>query len=291
MDYKLWYFLIDGQENSETGIFGNFYAYGSHLGDALEKTIKVAVEYNIYNPDLIEASILEDIEQVDNREDLIEINDMVYMNPTTHAFPSNDPDKTFIPPIGIVKSVDDGEYDYDLIKESFVAYDQNEKGIYELEIVVGKTNLIDLFLKSIHLLPSIDTVLIYIQSFWENENTELWAAKQFTNSEFVTEFLKKNLKDTLENGNIRIVINSLAGETNLILDDHKIIQLHTRNESLFRYFIGNYMDWGYEQTEDFYSLEYGFHHWHYRPAGSLTRIEFKNMLNQNQFELLDSWEE
>ena len=36
---ELWYLLIDGQQDADTGVVGNFYAYGEHLGDALEKTI------------------------------------------------------------------------------------------------------------------------------------------------------------------------------------------------------------------------------------------------------------
>ena len=41
------------------------------------------------------------------------------MRPTTFTFPLDDPDQEFIPPVGIVKGVDEGEYEYDLIKENF----------------------------------------------------------------------------------------------------------------------------------------------------------------------------
>lgn len=290
MNHELWFLLIEGQRDSDTGIFGNFYAYGSHLGDALKKTLRASTEYNFNSPDLVEASLLESLEQVDNTDNLIELNNAVYMSPTTHAFPSNDPNKSFIPPIGIVKSVDNGEYEYDLIKENFVAYEQNKNGIFELELVVGKLNLIDMFIKSILFLPSVDGFWIYIQPFWENNSTELWVAKHFTDSNLVTKFLKMHQKDTLENGNLKIITHSLKGETNLTLDDHKKIQLHTKDEEVFRHFIGNFVDLGYKQTRVFYSLEYGFHHWHYRPAGSLTRPNFKSMLEQNQFELLDVWD-
>ena len=291
MNHELWYLLIEGQQDSDTGIFGSFYTYGSHLGDALEKTVKTSAGYNFKSPELIEASFLESFEQVENADDLIELNDSVYMNPTTHTFPSNDPDKSFIPPIGIVKSVDDGEYDYSFIKENFVAYGQNENGIFELELVVGKANLFDVFFKSIIYLPSVDGFWIYIQPFWENDITELWVAKHFINPDLVKEFLKMHQKDTLENGNLKMVTHSLAGETNLTLDDHKKIKLHTKDEEIFRRFIENIEALGYEQTREFYSLEYGFHHWHYRPAGSLTRPDFKTMLEKNQFELLDTWGE
>jgi hypothetical protein len=83
----------------------------------------------------------------------------------------------------------------------------------------------------------------------------------------------------------------LTGETNLTLDDHKKIQLHTKDEGVFRHFIGQLINLGFEQTREFYNLQYGFHHWHYRPAESFTRREFKAMLEQQGFQLLDTWDE
>lgn len=291
MNIELWYFLIDGQQDKETGIVGNFYAYGHHLGDALQKVIQASLDYSFTNANLTEASLLENFDAIDKNDELVEIADQVYIRPTTYTFPFDDPDKEFIPPIGIVKSVDEGEYDYDLIKERFVAFGQNENGIFELELVVAKPNLITLFLKFISLLPTVDGFWIYIKSFWDDDKTELWVAKHFTDKNILIDFLKTQKSNTLENGYLDIVVHSLTGETNLTLDDHKKIQLHTKDEDLLKHFIDQVIDLGYEQTKEFYSLEYGFHHLHYRPVDSLTRTEFKAMLKQNTFELMDTWDE
>lgn len=288
---ELWYFLVGGQSDEETGIYGNFYTYGTHLGDALNKTIVASKEYDFLTHDLMEASFLDNFEIIENKEELVEIGEDVFMRQTRYSFPINDPDKDFIPPIGIVKSVYDGEYDYELIKENFVAYGADENGIYELEIVLTKECLINVFLELIDCLPSTDGFWIYIKNYWDNELTELWVAKHFTDNETIKDFLTINSKDTLENGYLEIVIHSIQGETNLTLDDHKKIQLHTKDEEVFKNFIGNIIDLGYEQTRDFYNLEFGYHHFHYRLADSLTRTEFKQMLTENRFELMDKWEE
>ena len=288
---ELWYLLIDGQQDAETGIVGNFYTYGNHLGDALGKTIKATIDYKFKNHNLTEASLLDNFEVIENNKELVKIADNVYMRPTTYTFPFDDPDKEFIPPIGIVKSVFEGEYEYDLIKENFVAYGADENGIFEFELVLTKENLIDTFIKSIDFLPTIDGFWIYIKNYWENDLTELWVAKHFTDKHTVIDFLKTQKKNTLENGYLDIVVHSLTGETNLTLDDHKKIQLHTKDEEIFKNFIGNIIELGYEQTRDFYNLEFGYHHFHYRPADSLTRIEFKQLLTDNKFELIDKWEE
>ena len=288
---ELWYILIDGQENSTTGVFANFYAYGNHLGDAFDKIIKASNEYKFSNQNLIEVSLLENFDVIGNNAELIKIADDVYMRPTTHTYPIGDIDKDFVSPTGIVKSVDDGEYDYELIKENFVAFIADENGIFEFELVLDKKNLIDTFLATIEFLPTTDGFWIYIKNYWEEEFTELWVTKRFTDKYAIIDFLNKQKQNTLENGYLDIVVHSIKGETNLTLNDHKKIQLHTKDEVVFRNFIGKIKNLGYEQTRDFYNLEFGYHHFHYRPADSLTRAEFKQMLTDHKFELIDKWEE
>lgn len=288
---ELWYLLIEGQQDAETGIVGNFYAYGNHLGDALDKTIKSSIEYKFKNHNLTEALLLDNFDVIDNKKELVKIADEVYMRQKTYTFPLEDPYKEFIPPIGVVKSVFEDEYEYDLIKENFVAYGADENGIFEFELVLTKENLIDTFIKAIGFLPTIDGFWIYLKNYWENDWTELWVAKHFTDKETIVVFLDTQKKNTLENGYLDIVVHSLKGETNLTLDDHKKIQLHTKDEGVFNDFIGNIFELGFEKTRDFYDLEFGYHHFHYRPVDSLARNEFKQMLTDNKFELIDKWEE
>lgn len=288
---ELWYLLIDGQKDSKTGIVGNFYAYGNHLGDALDKTIKASIDYKFTNHNLTEASLLANFDVIENNKELVKIADNVYMRPTTYTFPFDDLDKEFIPPIGIVKSVFEGEYEYDLIKKNFVAYGADEDGVFEFELVLTKENLIDTFIKTIEFLPTIDGFWIYLKSYWESDLIELWVARHFTDRHTVINFIKTQKKNTLENGYLDIVVHSLTGETNLTLDDHKKIQFHTKDEGVFNNFIENIIELGYEQTRDFYNLEFGYHHFHYRLVDSLTRTEFKKMLTDNKFELIDKWKE
>lgn len=84
---------------------------------------------------------------------------------------------------------------------------------------------------------------------------------------------------------------SLKVEKNLTLDDQKKIQLHTKEEGIFQHFIEQVMELGYEQTRDFYSLAWGFHHWHYRTADSLPLADLIVMLKSYGFEFKDAWEE
>jgi hypothetical protein len=288
---ELWYLFIDAQRDSKTGIVGNFYAYGQHLGDALGKVILASNDQDFRNQSLIEASFLNEFSEIEDQEELIEISEKVFMRQTTYSYPFDDPERDFVAPVGIVKGVQDGDLDYELIKENFIALDKNEDGIYTFELNVAKPNLIDVFLKSINNLPSVDGLWIYIKNYWDNQQTELWTAKHFTDKQIVIDFLQNHQSDTLENGYLDIVIHCLSGETNLTLDEHKKITLHTKDEDVFSDFIGQIIELGYEQTKDFYSLANDYHHWHYRPADSLTRIEFVTKLIDNNFELIDKWDE
>ncbi len=150
--------------------------------------------------------------------------------------------------------------------------------------------MIETFIKTIDFLPTVDSFWIYIQNHWDDAKTELWVAKHFVDKKAVVNFLTSNKTSTLENGLIDCVVHSLAGQTNLTLDDHKKIQLHTKDESLFDHFGKKIMGLGFEQTKDFYNLEFGYHHWHYRPGDSLGRETFKELLKSKGFDYLDSWE-
>jgi hypothetical protein len=291
MTQELWYFLINGQADETTGLYGNFYAYGQHLGDALKNTFVAAKQERFSNPNLMEASKLDEFEVIEKREELVQLSETVHMRPTVHSFPFADTDKEFQPPIGIVKATGEDEYEYDLISENFVAYEQDEDGIFELELNIVNANFKEVFLEAIDFLPSVDGFWIYIQSHWDDDKTELWVAKHFVEKELAIGFLKQQVSNTLENGYIKLVVHSLTGETNLTLDDHKKIQLHTKDEDIFKHIIGQLKNLGYEQTREFYNLQYGFHHWHYRPADSLTRPQFKAMLKQQGFELIDAWDD
>lgn len=291
MKDELWYLLIDGQRDSKTGIVGNFYAYGQHLGDALENVILASNDQDINNIILIEASLLNDFSEIGDNEELIQISENVFMRQTIYSYPFDDPDRDFIAPTGIVKGIDDGEFSYELIKENFIALDKNEDGIYSFELNVAKPKLIDIFYISINSLPTVDGFWIYMKNYWDNQQTELWTAKHFTDKQTLFDFLRNHEADTLENGYVDIVVHSLIGETNLTLDEHKKIKLHTKDEHIFSNFIDLIMELGYQQTEDFYSLANDYYHWHYRPKNSLTRNEFLVMLNDNKFELVDKWDE
>lgn len=284
---ELWYLLIEGQTDKQTGIFGNFYAYGTHLGEVVEKTLKAAAEYHFHGAELIEASLLTNFEEIENKKALIQIHIDIYLHSNIHAFDIEDTENKFISPIGIVKDTNEGEYDYEQIQEGFVTYREKENDEFKLEMVISKPNLIDVYLQSIHLLPSVDNFWIVIHPFWDNKRPQVWVNPHLKDSKMVTSFLRSESKNTIENGYVELVVYSSKGETTITLDDHKKIQISTKEDSVLKSIIDQYEIKGYRRLRNLYNLEIGFHHWHYRPEGSLTRTELCFLMEQHQFDQLD----
>ncbi|MFB9862237.1 hypothetical protein [Rufibacter immobilis] len=288
---EFWYFLIQGEYIEEQGAYGNFYSYGTHCGDALEKTIQEAINQGLSNPVPIETARLDVLDEFELPEEAIKLAEEVYFKPPFHTFPFADleEDNYFVCPTGILKGTDNDEEEYELIKEGFTAFDKNENGIYHLELVVSSENHVKTFFNAIDLLPTVDVFWLYIKQHWDGEQTELWAASTLYGKKSVVNFLSQNQNLTIENGYVDCVVHSKVGETNLTLDEHKKIQLHTKDETVFEEFMEGITESGFEQKTELPNIQYDFYHWHYRPANSLTRNNFKAHLEAEGFELIDYW--
>lgn len=284
---EFWYFLLQGTLDDKTGVYSNFYTYGTHCGNCLAKAMKTAEKEGVIKPELIETCRLDNLEGFELPENAIELNSDIFMLSTFNTYILKKEEKEFTPPTGIAFGTDENEYETDLIKECFVAYGKNDNGIFEFELVADNSRLVETYFKAIDFLPDTDGFWIYIRDHWENEQTELHAGKDLISKENIIEFLKSNNESTLQNGFIDIVVHSKKGETNLTLDEHKKIQLHTKDESVFNEFIGKIIEIGFEQTREYYNIEFGYYHWHYRTDKSLNRNEFKEMLSRKNFEKIE----
>ncbi|MBN1639360.1 MAG: hypothetical protein JW866_10350 [Ignavibacteriales bacterium] len=287
MNKQFWYFLIHGLLGKRKGAYANFYSYGEHLGDALDLTLKNTSTVGLTDCDLIEAQRLDTFENFELPKECEKISKDVFFKPGLSIYKIKKNEENYIYPTGIVKSSDDGEYDAELIKNQFVAYSKDANGIYTFLMTPDKYLIEDLFFKSFDFIPSVDSVALFIEAEWDNEeSTELWINKSLTERQPIIDFLINNIPKTINNGYVSTVVCCAKGETNLVIDSHKHLKLTTKDESVFNNFGKNIMDLGYQQTQDFYSLEYGYYHWHYRPADSLDKMNFREYLTKNGFEIL-----
>jgi uncharacterized SAM-dependent methyltransferase len=73
---------------------------------------------------------------------------------------------------------------------------------------------------------------MYLLEHWNNEKTELYINKHYSNLNEVINFLQENEEETVKNGSIEIVVHSAKGETNLTLNEHKNLQQKTKLNSM-----------------------------------------------------------
>lgn len=232
----------------------------------------------------IEATRIDNIQNFEYPAKMIDLSPTVKMMQSLSLFEKDPNEYSFTPPTGIIFNTLEGEHEIDKIKEQFVAYAKNENEIYSFELVIDENNLEHVFYLTTKFLNSINGFWIWIHNHWEEKPKQLFYNKDFVSVETVLDFLKLNSKNTIENGFIDIVVHSIQGETNLTLNEHKKITLHTKDEKVFNEFIDKIIALGYEQTRDMYDIEFGYHHWHYKPANTFNRNEFCDFLADNNFE-------
>ena len=78
MNREFWYYLIEAENDSDTGVFGNFFAYGPHCGQAMHEALEAAKLQNFLKPHVVEAERLDNIPDYIPPVDLIRLSDWLY---------------------------------------------------------------------------------------------------------------------------------------------------------------------------------------------------------------------
>ncbi|HEY6186880.1 MAG TPA: hypothetical protein VIW80_04315 [Pyrinomonadaceae bacterium] len=248
-----------------------FWSWANHLGEAIDKVLRACRSMGIENATASEAdpfdfAALPDHVIHDEKLD-------VFFAEARHFFPTT-VEGSFIPPTGIIKSCQDGELDYELIREGFSQMIRGD-GLYEVEAVIGRDQLFETFVALVRRLPSIRVFWIKIAADWEDKGREEFLVNEDLDSaESITDFLTAHAKDTVPNGHVALTAYSKVGQTNLVIDTHKTIKVLTKSAKVQSKMVARLKKLGFVELPEFYSLEYGYYHWHYRPTRSKSRSRF-----------------
>ncbi|WAW10161.1 hypothetical protein NB640_00350 [Oxalobacter vibrioformis] len=142
-------------------------------------------------------------------------------------------------------------------------------------MVTGQERLKETFFSCIRLLSDVNGLFFRLMDFREDDAFEVWAYYD-DDIETLIELLSFNPADTIKNGYVEVAVTASdkALKTTLIPDPHKHIRFFTRDESLFKETVCQAQLWGFSETNDFYHIEAGYYHWHYRPVTLHTRKGF-----------------
>jgi hypothetical protein len=275
---KTFFTVIIESAAAEESFIQVFWSWANHLGEAIERVLRACARMGIDNAMASEADTYDFNSlpgHVIHDEKL-----RVFYDEARHYFPT---ERTFIPPSGIIKACLDGEHDYELIREGF-SQTRREDGLYEVEVVVGRDKLLDTFGALLRRLPSIKVFWVKIAADWEDKGLEDFRVNEDLNSaELIAEFLTTHARDTVANGHVALTAYSRIGQTNLLIDTHKMIKVLTKSAKMQSKMAAGLRRLGFKELPEFYSLEYGYYHWHYRPTKSKARARLVAILKREGF--------
>jgi hypothetical protein len=281
---KTFFTILVESAGPEKSFIQVFWSWANHLGEAIDKVIRACGSIGIDNATAIEADPF-DFEALPDHVIHDEKLD-VFFAEARHFFPTT-AEGSFIPPTGIIKSCQDAELDYELIREGFFQ-SKREDGLYETEAVIGRDQLFETFVALVRRLPSIRVFWVKIAADWEDKGLEeFWVNEDLNSAEAITEFLTAHVKDIVANGHVALSAYSKVGQTNLLIDTHKTIKVLTKSAKVQSKMVSGLKRLGFEEPSEFHSLEYGYYHWHYRPTRSKSRARLVSTLKRAGFSV---WE-
>ena len=264
----------------EQSFFQTFWTYGRHVGEAIESVVRMCSHLGIRN------AIANDVDTFNFKSlprNVVRDQKLnVFYVPGRSYFPT---EKSFIAPFGIIKASEEGKYDYSLIREGF-ALEKTTAGIYQVEAVVRRDRLFETFIELVKRLPSIKVFWVKVAGDWEDENREqLWTNEMLNTVALIAGFLESHWNDTVANGHVALTAYSSVGQTNLSIDTHKTIKVLTKSAKIQNRMAAALRRLKFEELAEFHSLEYGFYHYHYRPARSKPRKRLIAELKRQGFSL------
>jgi len=245
------------------------------MGEAIDSVLNDCVHVEIKHPIVSEADYVEFTSLPENAVRVKR--SRVWYAPVRHYFPTR---KAFVPPVGIIQSSKEGEHDYELIREGF-SLSKTDDGIYEVEAAIERDKLFDTFVELMKSLPSIKVFWIKLAADWEKQNQEeFWTNENLNTAELIESFLTTHFNDTVANGYVALTTYSDVGQTNLTIDTHKTIKVLTKSPTIQQKMAGVLRGMGFEKMLEFHSLEYRFHHWHYRLTKTMSRTKLISALRK-----------
>jgi hypothetical protein len=256
-----------------------FWCSAKHPGQAIDAVFRACARLGINNPIVSELDYL-DLNTIPD-DSFHEKKSNVWCAMERYTFPT---EKTFIAPLGIVGTSEQGEHEYEQIREGFQLTKSDD--IYEIEAVVERDNLLKTFFELAMRLPSIKVFWIRVAPDWEDRGWEqLWTNDKLNIIESISSFLASHFNDTVANGHVALTVYSDAGQTNLTIDTHKTIVVLTKSKKMQDRMAAGFRKMRFEELSKFYSLRYDYHHYHYRPTRSKSRRRLVAALKRSGFKL------
>jgi hypothetical protein len=242
-----------------------YWAYGSHLGEALARVQARALSNGFRRPTLKEA---DPFDPGDLQDDIIWAPDrLTGWAPTQYFFP---PGPGFTLPWGVIASCEEGEFDVDDIAPGYRA--SVEDGLHTIELNTSEDRLVSDYALLLNTSGPFKVFWVVIHGHWTDDAGDLFLVNEsLTSADVIERFLRADLANTVRNGYLTFTAYSDEGATNINISDHKKVVAFTRSASMASRLTGALKSVGYTTPEPFNTVDHRFHHWHYRDPRGLGR--------------------
>lgn len=270
--------LVMEQTNDEAFV-QVYWARGSHMGAAIEKTLAAARENGLTNPLVREADPY-DIKNIEG-EVYPDTDADVFFATTRYSFP---PEAAFNFPKGIVPSCIEDE-ESEVVDDILEGYrrTKNEEGLIEIGVNASGLDLLPIYERLLRLRESYETFWYLIHDHWDDADAQFYENPGLGTSEAIIEHLRAHPYDAVHNGFITLTAYLDVGETNLNISDHKRIIILTYSDSVADAFEASLKSSGLSHDENLVSFDSRIHHWHYRPSESRERGDLVEYLTSIGF--------
>ena len=261
--------------------FASYGAWGGHVGEAIGKAVKAA-QLEGGKDVIVPEAIPDSLSRLSwsGRKRRLVGGAGVYIFGSRSCYT---PDEVFLPPEGLIGSYgEEGAHDHLDVAPGFESY--SEDGVHSVFVVVDRRQLEPVYARLVASFPRLKVMWLRLSSEWDDVGEEAFFANEAIDTpEAALAFLRANRSDTIRNGLVSVTAYAEEGHTNINLDAHKTLYVHTTNTAVQNRACDLLRDFGLRETSPLLSLEIEYHHWHYRPADSLCRSDFEGMLTRSGF--------
>jgi hypothetical protein len=254
-----------------------YWAYGEHLGAALERMRRAALANGLKRPRWKQA---DPFEPADLKSGLFRSDGGEILWSDERFYFESEPG--FTPPYGVIASCIEGPFDIDDIR---VGYHLScEDGLYTLEANTTEERLLEDYIGLLRAHEPFRVFWVKVHGHWSDAvEDELYANESITTASTVETLLATDPPNGLRNGFVTLTAFLNEGATNFNISDHKKIVVLTRSEAIAEQ-VENWLgSRKYPRLDPFVTMDDRMHHWHYRDPQGLDRLELVERLQANGF--------
>jgi len=269
------------EENDPVSPFIQVYwAYAEHIGEALEKMKKAALNNGLKKPIWKQLDPYDIDNLPENLKDVSK--EEVFWDEDRLFFSPGD---AFIFPYGVIPSCAEGIFDPENMVTGYQVSVKPD-GLLMLEANLPESRLVPMYLDLLHVFGDFRAFWYMIHEHWEGtEGDDMYLCERLKSAEDICRHLEDNAENSLYNGFCSLTAYVIEGSTNVSLTDHRRIVVFTYAREQLRRATDFFAGQGISDLGNLVTLDERIPHWHFRSPSSLGRRDLIQHLQSSGFAL------